>query len=73
MQFEDYATEYVAAFAGVGLLALLVFHPTVAPTIIGGLQSLVTRVTDLGSNVGSVVPPVTLPSSPASTSGTTYA
>jgi hypothetical protein len=45
-----YVEEYFAAFAGFGMLALLVLHPTLWQTVVGGLVNLVTRVTDLGSH-----------------------
>lgn len=59
-ELGDAFVEYISAFAGFGLLALLVFHPKVAPSIIGGIQGIFTRVTDLGSTPASSSPPASV-------------
>jgi len=56
MSFEGAFEEYIAAFAGVGLLALLVSHPTFAPNLIGAAAALVTRVTNIGQGAANRYP-----------------
>ena len=43
-----YVYQYFAWFAGAGLIALLVFHPTLAANVLSGINNLVTKVTNLG-------------------------